>query len=86
VKLLEIQSSPRGESSDLITLTESFIEACKSGNTSIVVDTLNVWQMASVDGLVMRVWEVVSLRSDCSRARRVESLGWRNRAPCQDDL
>jgi FMN-dependent NADH-azoreductase len=44
VKLLEIQSSPRGESSDSITLTKSFIEACKSGNGSIVVDTLNVWQ------------------------------------------
>jgi FMN-dependent NADH-azoreductase len=43
VKLLEIQSSPRGESSDSITLTTSFIEACKSNNTSIVVDTLNVW-------------------------------------------
>ena len=43
MKLLEIQSSPRGESSDSITLTKSFIEACKSGNTSIVVDTLNVW-------------------------------------------
>jgi FMN-dependent NADH-azoreductase len=43
VKLLEIQSSPRGESSDSITLTKAFIEACKSDNTSIVVDTLNVW-------------------------------------------
>ena len=43
VKLLEIQSSPRGESSDSITLTQSFIEACKSDNNSIVVDTLNVW-------------------------------------------
>jgi FMN-dependent NADH-azoreductase len=43
VKILEIQSSPRGESSDSITLTKSFIEACKSDNTSIVVDTLNVW-------------------------------------------
>jgi FMN-dependent NADH-azoreductase len=42
VKLLEIQSSPRGESSDSIKLTQSFIEACKSDNTSIVVDTLNV--------------------------------------------
>ena len=41
MKLLEIQSSPRGESSDSITLTKSFIEACKSDNTSIVVDTLN---------------------------------------------
>jgi FMN-dependent NADH-azoreductase len=44
VKFLDIQSSPRGESSDSITLTKSFIEACKSENTSIVVDTLNVWQ------------------------------------------
>jgi FMN-dependent NADH-azoreductase len=43
MKLLEIQSSPRGESSDSIALTKSFIEACKSDNTSIVVDTLNVW-------------------------------------------
>ena len=43
MKILEIQSSPRGESSDSITLTKSFIEACKSNDTSIVVDTLNVW-------------------------------------------
>ncbi len=43
MKLLEIQSSPRGESSDSITLTRSFIEACKSDNDSIIVDTLNVW-------------------------------------------
>jgi FMN-dependent NADH-azoreductase len=43
MKLLEIQSSPRGESSDSITLIKSFIEACKSDNTSIVVDRLNVW-------------------------------------------
>ena len=43
MKLLEIQSSPRGESSDSIALTKSFIEACKSEDSSIVVDTLNVW-------------------------------------------
>ena len=43
MKLLDIQSSPRGESSDSITLTTSFIEACKSASASIVVDTLNVW-------------------------------------------
>jgi len=43
MKLLEIQSSPRGKCSDSITLTKSFIEACKSYNASIVVDTLNVW-------------------------------------------
>jgi signal transduction histidine kinase len=34
VKLLEVQSSPRGESSGSITLTKSFIKACKSDNTS----------------------------------------------------
>jgi hypothetical protein len=43
VKLLEIQSSPRGESSDSITLTKSFIEACRSGNDSIVVDTYHTY-------------------------------------------
>ena len=43
MKLLDIQSSPGGDSSDSITLTKSFIEACKSDNGSIVVDTLNVW-------------------------------------------
>jgi signal transduction histidine kinase len=34
VKLLQIQSSPRGESSDPISLTKAFIKACKSENTS----------------------------------------------------
>jgi FMN-dependent NADH-azoreductase len=43
VKILDIQSSPRGDSSDSITLTKSFIEACTSNDTSIAVDTLNVW-------------------------------------------
>ena len=43
MKLLNIQSSLRGQSSDSITLTKSFVEACKSNDTSIVVDTLNVW-------------------------------------------
>jgi suppressor of ftsI len=32
-----------------MTLTKSFIEACKSDNTSIVVDTLNVAPEGSVD-------------------------------------
>ena len=43
MRLLDVQSSPRGESSDSIALTESFITACKSKSDSIVVDTLNVW-------------------------------------------
>jgi FMN-dependent NADH-azoreductase len=44
MRLLDIQSSPRGESSDSIALTKSFIVACKSKSNPIVVDTLNVWQ------------------------------------------
>ena len=43
MKLLEIQSSPRSEASDSIALTKSFIEASKSDDTSVIVDTLNVW-------------------------------------------
>jgi FMN-dependent NADH-azoreductase len=43
MRLLEIQSSPRGDSSDSIALTSSFIAACRSNTASMVVDTLNVW-------------------------------------------
>jgi FMN-dependent NADH-azoreductase len=43
VKLPEFQSSPRGGCCDTTILSKSFIEACKPDNTSIVVDTLNVW-------------------------------------------
>ena len=43
MRLLDIQSSPRGESSDSIALTKSFIAACKPKRNSVVVDTLNVW-------------------------------------------
>lgn len=43
MKLLDSQSSPKGESSDSVAITESFIEACKSYNTSIVVDSLGAW-------------------------------------------
>ncbi len=43
MRLLDIQSSPRGESSDSIALTKSFIVACKSRSSSVDVDTLNVW-------------------------------------------
>jgi len=42
VKHLDIQSSPRGESSDSITLTTSFVEACKSASASIVVDSRQI--------------------------------------------
>jgi FMN-dependent NADH-azoreductase len=43
MRILDIQSSPRGESSDSIALTNSFIAACKFKSNSVVVDTLNVW-------------------------------------------
>ena len=49
MKVLDIQSSPRGESSDSIALTKSFIVACKSKSSSVVVDTLNVWQQRLPD-------------------------------------
>jgi FMN-dependent NADH-azoreductase len=49
VNLLDIQSSPTGESSDSITLAKSFMEACKSDNASIVVDRLNVWHERLVE-------------------------------------
>ena len=44
MRILDIQSSPRGEASDSVTLTKSFIEACRSNDASVGVDTLNVWQ------------------------------------------
>jgi FMN-dependent NADH-azoreductase len=43
VKVLHIQSSPRGESSNSIALTNAFIDACQSRDNSLVIDTLNVW-------------------------------------------
>jgi FMN-dependent NADH-azoreductase len=43
MRVLDIQSSPRGESSDSIALTNSFIVACKAKSKPVVVDTLNVW-------------------------------------------
>jgi hypothetical protein len=43
MKLLDIQSSPRGESSASIAVTNSFIEACRSNGSSIIVDTMTVW-------------------------------------------
>jgi hypothetical protein len=47
LKLLDIQSPLRTESSDSITLAKSFIEACQSDNMSIFVDALNVWHERS---------------------------------------
>jgi FMN-dependent NADH-azoreductase len=43
VKVLHIQSSPRGESSNSIALTNAFIDACQSRDNSLVIDTFNVW-------------------------------------------
>jgi FMN-dependent NADH-azoreductase len=41
--LLDIQSSPRGELSDSIALTNAFIAASSATKRSVTVDTLNVW-------------------------------------------
>ena len=43
MRLLDIQSSPRGQPSDSIALTNSFVVACKCKSNSVVVDPLNVW-------------------------------------------
>lgn len=43
MRLLDIQSSPRGESSNSIALANAFITASRRVDSSIYVDTLNVW-------------------------------------------
>ena len=60
MKLLEIQSSPRGESSDSISLIQSFIEACRSDNGSIVVYTLNVSHPKEVADVIESAERAVS--------------------------
>jgi len=57
MRLLDIPSSPRGESSDSIALTKSFIAACKPKRNSVVVDTLNVWHYAKL-GLLYKLLHV----------------------------
>ncbi|AXC13507.1 FMN-dependent NADH-azoreductase [Acidisarcina polymorpha] len=42
MRVLDIQSSPRRESSDSSKLTKAFLESCLHYGSSIVVDTLNV--------------------------------------------
>jgi hypothetical protein len=46
VKLLDIQSSLRGEARDSITRTKSIDETCRSGSTSVVVITLMAYGKA----------------------------------------
>ena len=43
MNILHIQSSPRGEASNSIALTNTFVDACLSAKESVFVDTLNVW-------------------------------------------
>jgi FMN-dependent NADH-azoreductase len=43
MRVLDIQSSPRRESSDSNNLTKAFLESCIHHDSSIAVDTLNVW-------------------------------------------
>jgi Haem-binding domain/Cytochrome P460 len=57
VKLLDIQSSQRGEVCDSITLPKSIGEACRSENTSVVVITL----MASGKA---QLWRIVNASPD----------------------
>jgi FMN-dependent NADH-azoreductase len=56
----------KSESSDSITLTKSFIEACKSDNNSIVVDTLNVWH----ERLPEFDYEAIGAKYKSSEARK----------------
>ena len=57
MRLLEIQSSPRGESSDSIALTRSFIEACKSADAEAELQI----QLHQTDGRLFRAIEDESL-------------------------
>src|SRR6202022_2915441 len=92
VKILEIQSSPRGESSDSNTLTTSFIEACRSDNTSIVVDTLNVWheRLPGEGRRAKRLWcDWLTGFLTSSRALRHDGgwvLGWIGARPAGSGL
>ncbi len=43
MRLLNIQSSPRGPKSASIAVADAFLAALREANPSVVVDTLNVW-------------------------------------------
>ncbi len=44
MKILNVQSSPRGSRSASISITDAFLETYMSLRQDVVVDTMNVWQ------------------------------------------
>src|SRR5271166_1968947 len=44
MRLLDIQSSPRGSKSASIAVTNAFLEAYRQARPGVVIDTLNVWE------------------------------------------
>jgi FMN-dependent NADH-azoreductase len=44
MRLLNIESSPRGSRSASIAVTSAFLEAYRQARAGVVVDTLNVWE------------------------------------------
>src|ERR1700754_5085330 len=43
MRLLNIESSPRGSKSASIAVTNAFLDAYRQANPDVIVDTLNVW-------------------------------------------
>src|SRR5258706_2629016 len=44
MRLLNIESSPRGSKSASIAVTNAFLEAYRQAHPGVMVDTLNVWE------------------------------------------
>ncbi len=44
MRLLNIESSPRGSRSASIAVTRAFLEASRQACPGVMVDTLNVWE------------------------------------------
>ena len=44
MRLLNIESSPRGSRSASIAVTSAFVEAYRQAYPGVIVDTLNVWE------------------------------------------
>src|SRR5882724_7035224 len=44
MRLLNIESSPRGSRSASIAVTSAFVEAYRQAYPGVIVDTLNVWK------------------------------------------
>src|SRR3954465_15896985 len=44
MRLLNIESSPRGSRSASIAVTSAFVEAYRQAHPGVMVDTLNIWE------------------------------------------